>query len=91
MAALTTPWTAGAVVGDHAERGTGYVYTEADWNLRAHQEYLPYHFSKKLAEDEARAAAAQQDRWDLVTILPSVVQGPPLGEPPLEPGKPVFA
>ncbi|CAL5224580.1 g7286 [Coccomyxa viridis] len=68
-----------AIVGDHWERGRDHVYTEADWNQTATQSFLPYHRSKVLAEQKAFEMCKQQSRWSLVTIQPSVVQGPPPG------------
>ena len=76
-----SPCNPGAVVASHGERGPGHVFTEADWALSASEHFLPYHASKKMAEQAATARAAAQSRWKLVVILPGVVQGPPLGAP----------
>ncbi|CAL8464641.1 g4176 [Coccomyxa elongata] len=69
----------GAVAGDHWERGPNHNFTEEDWNQTATETFLPYHRSKVLAEQKAFEVCEGQSRWSLVTILPSVVQGPPPG------------
>lgn len=61
------------------QQGTGPEgITEADWNSTASLEYQPYSYSKTLAEQKAWEIAEAQDRWDLVTINPSLVVGPAL-------------
>ena len=64
----------------------GKVYTEADWNNDWTVEQAPYQLSKVLAERKAwelvDAHNAQPGRSHpvrLVTILPGVVLGPPIG------------
>lgn len=52
--------------------------TEEIWNTTASIDYQPYSYSKTLAEKKAWEIANQQDQWDLVTINPSLVMGPPL-------------
>ena len=52
--------------------------TETDWNTTASVDYQPYSYSKTLAEKRAWELAATQQQWDLVTINPSLVMGPPL-------------
>jgi nucleoside-diphosphate-sugar epimerase len=54
------------------------VLTEEVWNTTASLEYQPYSYSKTLAEKKAWEIANSQDQWDLVTINPSLVMGPPL-------------
>lgn len=41
-------------------------------------DHQPYSYSKYLAEKKAWEIADKQDRWQLVTINPSLVLGPPL-------------
>lgn len=56
----------------------GGVITENEWNTTASLEYQPYSYSKVLAEKKAWEMANGQRRWELVTINPSLVMGPPL-------------
>lgn len=67
-----------AIYADNAdlEDAPGDRFTEDDWNTTASLEHQPYSYSKTLAEREAWAIAGAQDRWDLVTINPSLVLGP---------------
>lgn len=51
-------------------------FTEADWNSTSSPTHQPYSYSKTLAEREAWKLAKMQNRWDLVTINPSLVLGP---------------
>ncbi len=51
---------------------------ETIWNSTASIDYQPYSYSKTLAEKKAWEIANNQDRWDLVTINPSLVMGPAL-------------
>lgn len=69
-----------AVYGDAVDlKGVaGGVFTEAHWNLTSSENHQPYSFSKTLAEKEAWSMQSLQDRWDLVTINPSMVFGPSL-------------
>jgi nucleoside-diphosphate-sugar epimerase len=60
------------------ERAPGGVLTEEVWNTTASLDYQPYSLSKTLAEKKAWEVAESQDQWDLVTINPSFVVGPPL-------------
>lgn len=53
-------------------------FTEANWNTTASLDYQPYSYSKTLAEKKAWKMAEAQGNWDLVTINPSLVMGPPL-------------
>ncbi|MDX1761274.1 MAG: NAD-dependent epimerase/dehydratase family protein [Christiangramia sp.] len=52
--------------------------TEDIWNTTASLDYQPYSYSKTLAEKKAWEVNKAQDKWDLVTINPSLVMGPPL-------------
>eukprot|EP00884_Botryococcus_braunii_P021954 jgi/Botrbrau1/8442/Bobra.0237s0061.1 len=67
-----------AIVGDHHERGKFHVYNEDDWDLSATDTYLPYHRGKTLAEQKAYDISRGKP-WTLCTILPTVIQGPPIG------------
>ncbi|MCH2197846.1 MAG: NAD-dependent epimerase/dehydratase family protein [Flavobacteriales bacterium] len=51
---------------------------ESIWNETASLTYQPYSYSKTLAEKKAWEIAETQNNWDLVTINPSFVMGPPL-------------
>ncbi|NRB38971.1 MAG: NAD-dependent epimerase/dehydratase family protein [Pseudomonadales bacterium] len=50
--------------------------TEAHWNTGSSLSYNPYLFSKVEAEKAAWDVAKKQNRWDMVTINPSLVMGP---------------
>lgn len=52
--------------------------TEDIWNTTSSLSHGAYSYSKTLAEKEAWSIADKQNRWDLVTINPSFVLGPPL-------------
>ncbi|QGY44059.1 NAD-dependent epimerase/dehydratase family protein [Maribellus comscasis] len=56
----------------------GGILTEEIWNTTASLEYQPYSYSKTLAEKKAWELAEKQSQWDLITINPSLVMGPPL-------------
>lgn len=67
-----------AIYGDNAdlqktERG---YFTEAHWNNSSSPTYVPYSYSKAVAEREAWRIADAQSRWKLVAINPSQVYGP---------------
>ena len=62
---------------DTHEKPSGRI-TENDWNETASLEYHPYSYSKTLAEQRAWKLAGSQKQWDLVTINPAGVFGPPL-------------
>jgi nucleoside-diphosphate-sugar epimerase len=67
-----------AIYGDNAdllETPEG-KFTEEIWNESSSLEHQPYSYSKTVAEREAWKIAGQQDRWELVTINPSLVLGP---------------
>ncbi len=67
-----------AIYGDTAdvEQSKTGQFTEADWNSTSTLSHQPYSYSKTLAEREAWKIAESQERWDLVTINPSMVLGP---------------
>jgi dihydroflavonol-4-reductase len=67
-----------AIYGDNADlaKTPDGVFTEEIWNTSSSVEHQPYSYSKTLAEREAWEIAGKQDRWDLVTINPSLVMGP---------------
>ncbi|MGD1845573.1 MAG: NAD-dependent epimerase/dehydratase family protein [Salibacteraceae bacterium] len=52
--------------------------TEEVWNSTASVSYQPYSYSKTLAERKAWEISKAQNRWDLVTVNPSLVLGPAL-------------
>lgn len=59
------------------QRAPQGMLTEDIWNTTASLDYQPYSYSKTLAEQKAWELAGQAS-WDLVTINPSLVLGPPL-------------
>lgn len=67
-----------AIYGDNADMKGKDCFTEADWNTTSTADHQPYPYSKTVAEREAWAIQAGQQRWDLVTIHPSLVLGPAL-------------
>lgn len=69
-----------AIYGDNADLAetSGGVFTEDDWNTSSSVDHQPYSYSKTMAEREAWNIAGEQDRWDLVTVNPSLVLGPGL-------------
>ncbi len=52
--------------------------TEQVWNETASLDYQPYSLSKTLAEKRAWELAEKQEKWDLVTMNPPGIFGPPL-------------
>lgn len=52
--------------------------TEEVWNTSASLKYQPYSYSKTLAEKKAWEMMEKQSRWDLITINPPGIFGPPL-------------
>lgn len=60
------------------QRTPNGVLTEDVWNTTSSLQYQPYSYSKTLAEKKAWEMMKSQSRWDLVTINPSFVMGPPL-------------
>jgi len=72
-----------AIYGDNADvPQNGERFTEADWNDTSSITHKAYSYSKTLAEKEAWELVKAQERWDLVTINPSLVLGPGLYEAP---------
>ena len=69
-----------SVVGDNIDlrQAPGGVLTEAQWNTTSSVDHNPYQFSKVQAERKAWEINKAQERWDLVTINPSMVYGPAL-------------
>ncbi len=67
-----------SVYGDNkdADKIANGIFTEEHWNETSTIDHQPYSYSKVVAEKEAWAINKLQDRWDLVTILPSFVLGP---------------
>lgn len=67
-----------AICGDNQDiRTTPHgVLTEAQWNHSASLDHNPYAYAKRVAEQYAWETMHAQDRWDLVSINPSVVMGP---------------
>lgn len=63
-------------------KAPGGKLTEEVWNTTASLEYQPYSYSKTLAEQEAWKIARAQDRFELVTVNPSLVIGPALNARP---------
>jgi nucleoside-diphosphate-sugar epimerase len=61
-----------------SHKAPGGKLTEEIWNTTASIDYQPYSYSKTLAEKKAWEMADNQSQWDLVTINPSFVLGPPL-------------
>ncbi|MBV7412590.1 NAD-dependent epimerase/dehydratase family protein [Dermabacteraceae bacterium TAE3-ERU27] len=70
-----------AMFTEAAELPDGLL-TPDRWNGSATLDYQPYYLSKRLAEQEAWRIAGEQERWDLVTIHPSLVIGPALSAHP---------
>lgn len=54
--------------------------SERDHNARCTLSNAPYAYSKTLAEERAVEMAAQQERWQLVTIHPGAMFGPSLSQ-----------
>lgn len=54
------------------------ILTEEIWNTTSSLDYQPYSYSKTLAEKKAWEIADRQSHFDLVTINPSLILGPPL-------------
>jgi len=68
----------GAIYGDAAdvEFSNGDMFSEEDWNTTSTLNHQPYSYSKQLAEREAWKIAEAQERWELITINPTMVLGP---------------
>lgn len=69
-----------AIYGDNAEleKVPNGVLTEEMWNTTSTLAHNPYSYSKTVAELEAWKMHEQQNRWQLITINPSLVMGPGL-------------
>lgn len=69
-----------AIYGDaiDIESTPNGILTEDIWNTTSSLDYQPYSYSKTVAEKKAWEIAKTQNQWDLVTINPSLVMGPPL-------------
>ncbi len=67
-----------AIYGDNADLAAtpNGVFTEEMWNTSSSVDHQPYLYSKTLAEHEAWRIHDGQERWQLVTINPSLVLGP---------------
>ncbi len=67
-----------AIYGDNADlnKTPNGVFSEEIWNTSSSLEHQAYSYSKTVAEREAWNIAGMQDRWDLVTINPTLVMGP---------------
>jgi nucleoside-diphosphate-sugar epimerase len=67
-----------AIYGDNIDlqKTPDGVFTEEVWNESSSTKHQPYAYSKTLAEREAWTIAGEQERWDLVTLNPSLVLGP---------------
>lgn len=72
--------TVGAVFGDYADvlAMEDRTLSEAYFNTTSTVENNPYHYAKTLAEREAWAAEAAQNRWRMVSVNPGLVLGPSL-------------
>lgn len=69
-----------SIYGDNRDslEAPGGIFTEAQWNTSSSLDHNPYQYSKVQAEKEAWKMADAQERWELVTINPSLVMGPSL-------------
>lgn len=69
-----------AIYGDaiDCQKAPNGELTEDNWNTTSSLTHRAYSYSKTVAEREAWAIADKQNRWDLVTINPSFILGPPL-------------
>jgi nucleoside-diphosphate-sugar epimerase len=69
-----------SIFGDNIELADAArgKFDESNWNTSSSVKHNPYQFSKVAAEREAWKINSAQERWDLVTINPSMVYGPAL-------------
>jgi len=68
-----------AVYSNPDDNGVDYVFSEKDWNTKSTLIGEPYPFSKVMAEKAAWAWIEKDEnkgKFDIVTILPSLVVGP---------------
>ena len=63
-----------AIYGDNADlkKTPNGIFTEDIWNTSSSLEHQPYSYSKTLAEKEAWKINEKQNRWDLVTVNPTL-------------------
>jgi len=52
-----------AIYGDSHQSGAGVPFTEADWAAKTSPTYLPYYYSKKIAEEKAWEMQKAQSRY----------------------------
>lgn len=69
-----------AVYGEPAEKGKGHTYTEKDWNTVSSVTNEPYYYSKRLAEEAAWKMCEAQSSWNMVSINPGAIYGPPTSD-----------
>jgi len=70
-----------AIIGDNWENGPDHVLTEADWNKSSSPAFMPYSYSKAVAEKKAWEIynnGKDTHKWTLCAINPGFVLGPPL-------------
>ena len=65
-----------SVLGDAVECEGRETTNETHWNETSSLSHQPYSYSKVMAEKAAWKVKEKQDRWDMVTINPSLVLGP---------------
>jgi len=68
-----------AIFSNPDDNGVDYVFSEKDWNTKSSLIENPYNFSKVMAEKAAWAWIEKDEnkgKFDIVTILPSLVVGP---------------
>lgn len=67
-----------AIYGDAIDLNTtpNGEFTEEVWNTTSNENHQAYSYSKLLAEKEAWKMQKEQNRWDLVTVNPSLIIGP---------------
>jgi dihydroflavonol-4-reductase len=67
-----------AIYGDVAdqENVANGIFTEKDWNTTSTLAYMPYSYSKTVAEQAAWEVVKKQARWDMVVMNPGFVVGP---------------
>jgi nucleoside-diphosphate-sugar epimerase len=62
------------------KRPPGHVYTEEDWNLDTTATVETYRYSKRMAEETAWNYVKEHQGFDLVSMNPSFIIGPPLSK-----------
>jgi dihydroflavonol-4-reductase len=67
-----------AIYGDNVDMQGKDCFVDTDWNTTSSLDHQPYSYSKTVADREAWRIQSEQDRWDLVTVNPSLVLGPSL-------------